>query len=81
MACNVIKKDTSAQVSSCDFYKVFKSTYFAEHLQTVGSPICKENVKITKISLRLYLNYLQSHAFWSDKSIDVIQQTFAPMEN
>ena len=32
-ACNFIKKETLAQVFSCEFRKIFKSTYFTEHLQ------------------------------------------------
>ena len=27
-ACNFIKKDTQAQVSSCEFWKIFKKTFF-----------------------------------------------------
>ena len=31
-ACNVIKKETLAQVLSCEFCEIFKSTFFTEHL-------------------------------------------------
>ena len=31
-ACNVIKKETLAQVFSCEFYKISKNTFFTEHL-------------------------------------------------
>ena len=31
-ACNFVKKETSAQVFSCQFCEIFKSTYFAGHL-------------------------------------------------
>ena len=30
--CNFIKKETLAQVLSCEFYKISKSTFFTEHL-------------------------------------------------
>ena len=30
--CNFIKKDTLAQVLSCEFCKVSKHTFFTEHL-------------------------------------------------
>ena len=31
-ACNFIKKETLAQVFSCEFRKISKNTYFKEHL-------------------------------------------------
>ena len=31
-ACNLIKKETLAQVFSCEFYEISKSTFFTEHL-------------------------------------------------
>ena len=36
-ACNFIKKETLAQVFSCEFYEISKSTIFTEHLQTTAS--------------------------------------------
>ena len=35
--CNFIKKETLALVFSCEFYKIFKSTFFTEHLRTTAS--------------------------------------------
>ena len=32
-----IKKETPTQVSSCEYCKVFKNSYFKEHLQTAAS--------------------------------------------
>ena len=32
-ACNFIKKETMAQVFSCEFYKISKNTFFTEHLR------------------------------------------------
>ena len=31
-SCNFIQKDTLAQVFSCEFCKIFKNTFFTEHL-------------------------------------------------
>ena len=31
--CNVIKKETLAQVFSCEFGEIFKNTFFKEHLR------------------------------------------------
>ena len=42
-ACNFIKKETPAQVFSCEFCKISKNTFSIEHLQTsdecLGFPI------------------------------------------
>ena len=35
--CNFIKKGTLAQVFSCEFYEIFKNTYFEEHLRLAVS--------------------------------------------
>ena len=35
-ACNFIKKETLAQVFSCKFCEIFKSTFFTEHLWTIA---------------------------------------------
>ena len=36
-ACNFIKKETLAQVFSCEFYEISNSIFFAEHLWTTAS--------------------------------------------
>ena len=36
-ACNFIKKETLAQVFSCEFCEISKNTYFTEHLWTTAS--------------------------------------------
>ena len=33
IACNSIKKKTTAQVFSCEFCKVLKTLFFTEHIQ------------------------------------------------
>ena len=35
-ACNFIEKKTLAQVLLCEFYEIFKNTYFEEHLRTAA---------------------------------------------
>ena len=35
--CNFIKKETLAQVFSCDFCKIFKNVFFREHLRANAS--------------------------------------------
>ena len=36
---NFIKKETLAQVFSCEFYKISKNTFFTEHLSATASKI------------------------------------------
>ena len=36
-ACNFIKKDTLAQVFSCEFCEISKNTFFVEHLWATAS--------------------------------------------
>ena len=38
-ACNFIKKETLAQVFSCEFCEISKNTLFTEHLWTAASDI------------------------------------------
>ena len=38
-ACNFLKKETLAQVFSCEFYEIFKNTLFTEHLWVTVSEI------------------------------------------
>ena len=33
LACYFLKKDTLTLVFSCEFYEIFKNTFFTEHLQ------------------------------------------------
>ena len=39
MVCKFIKKETLAQVLSCEFCKISKNTLFTEHLQTTPSMV------------------------------------------
>ena len=36
-SCNFIKKETLAQMFSCEFCEIFKNTFFTEHLWTTAS--------------------------------------------
>ena len=37
LACNFVKKETLAQVFSCEFCKISRNTFFIEHLQATAS--------------------------------------------
>ena len=39
-ACNFIKKETLAQVFSCDICEIFNNTFFTEHVRATASEIC-----------------------------------------
>ena len=36
-ACNFIKKETQAQMFSCELCEIFNNTFFTEHLWTTAS--------------------------------------------
>ena len=40
-ACNFIKKESLAQVFSCEFCEISKKTFFTEHLWATASELCK----------------------------------------
>ena len=40
--CNFIKKETLAQVFSCEFCEISKNTFFTEHLWTTASIECSD---------------------------------------
>ena len=42
-AWNFIKKETLAQVFSCEFWKISKNTFFKERLWATGS-VCKYEI-------------------------------------
>ena len=42
-ACNFIKKETLAQVFSCEFCEISKKNFFTEHLRTNTSGRVSEN--------------------------------------
>ena len=76
--CNFIKKETLAQVFSCEFCEISKNTFFTEHLRatTSFSFITQINLKATfHLSFSLSLRY---HGFswslakktWNVKTID-----------
>ena len=52
-ACNLIKKETLAQGFSCKFGKIFKHTFFKEHLRTAASVLPLLTWYILYISIRL----------------------------
>ena len=46
MFCNFIKKETLAQVFSCEFFKIYKNTFFTEHLWATASGETKESQRL-----------------------------------
>ena len=61
LSCNFIKKETLAQGFFCEFCKIFKNTFFTEHLWMTAS--------ILQQFLALYFAILYSWQLWnSEKS-------------
>ena len=48
IAGNVIKKETLAQLFSCEFCEISKSIFFTEHLRTAASTPDADNVIFTE---------------------------------
>ena len=54
-ACNFIKKETLAQVFSCEFYEIFKNTFFTELPRTTASVNILFSIRINEcVSIALY---------------------------
>ena len=57
-ACNFIKKETVAQVFSCEFCEIFKNTFFTEYLWTTASIIIWIFTEICLVILRLSTGFV-----------------------
>ena len=44
LVCNFIKKETLAQVFSCKFCEIFKTTFLTEHFLATASVACQKHV-------------------------------------
>ena len=51
--CNFIKKETAAQVFSCEFCEHFKNTFLTEHLWITASEVLKGRAPANKSTLSL----------------------------
>ena len=58
--CNFIKKETLAQVFSCEFCEISKKTFFKEHLGATASERFKKNLLCTLLRSRL----VQTHHYY-----------------
>ena len=65
-SCNFIKKETVAQVFSCEFCEIFKNTFFKKHLWMIASIVCNIQIRnffcgtqVTKLTTfnQVYLSY------------------------
>ena len=77
-ASNFIKKETLAQVFSCEFCEIFKNTYFTEHLRMTASgggmwwnhfvvSTGKNCASLSKVLLKFQTNFL--HVLWNLRKI------------
>ena len=68
-ACNFIKKETLAEVFSCEFCEISKNTFFTEHLWTTASGITCVTVYVqyfflilVLLQVELFYQFLQNNA-------------------
>ena len=62
LVCNFIKKETMPQVFFCEFCKIFKNTFFIEHLRTTASAAASD-LSILEILGICFVRYLQTCSF------------------
>ena len=51
-----LMKETPTQVFSCEYYNIFKNTYFEKHLPTAASVNCKIFYRATENQIERSLN-------------------------
>ena len=57
-ACNFIKKETLAQVFSCEFCEIFKNIYFIEHLRWLLLTVNRFHARVQSSTCTNYGKYL-----------------------
>ena len=55
LACNFIKNEALAQVFSCEFYEIYKNTFFKEHLLSTASNNTKIFFRVVSVLSSLTL--------------------------
>ena len=60
-ACNFIKKETLAQVFSCEFCKISKSTFFIEHLWWLLQYCIGSSGTVAQFHLQYFLSSQRTH--------------------
>ena len=53
MACNFIKEETTTQMFSCEYYKMFEKSFFMEHLRRLVLKMVEEFLTISKSGLTI----------------------------
>ena len=48
-----LSKETPTQVFSCEYYNIFKNTYFEKHLPTAASIDCKKFYRATENQIKM----------------------------
>ena len=62
LVCNFMKKETMPQVFFWEFCKVFKNTFFIEHLRTTASAAASD-LSVLEILRICFIRYLQTYSF------------------
>ena len=63
-ACNFIKKETLAQVFSCQFCEISKNTFFIEHLRATDSKNHSKPRKVVRQPLFMQFQTNRNIFFW-----------------
>ena len=68
-ACHFIKKETVAQMFSCEFCEIFKNTFFTEHLWTTLSRLEFSLYILFLLHITLQFISLTDFSIFSEKCI------------
>ena len=80
---NFIKKETLAQVFSCEFYEIFKNTFFTENLRTTASDSvssCFSCQQVLKFSMVLFVLVNTCFNVFFERQFRIITSTNCHLE-
>ena len=60
--CNFIKKETLAQLFSCEFCQISKSTFFTEHLKATASDMISRvfNILLRRLKIAIFVKIFKT---------------------
>ena len=86
-ACSFIKKDTLAQLFSCEFCKIFKNSFFTEHLpetasegNRIYSTLATLPLTLLCPDLILHLTFVLPQLFHTLKNVFFLFEFFYPIK-
>ena len=73
-ACNFNEKETSTQVSSCQYHKFFKSSYFRDHLRWLLLKMTEEFLRISNSSKICTEEFIKEKDLYRSSTIEDMKQ-------